>query len=318
MVRDLDAEIIAAIDCRAKATKLSRQQFLHDHLHKAFGPNGMNVTATIAARLRQVFESLPKSLCSVSRVAMELGMPDATLLEANLSGEQPLAFTTARRLCDLLGVDPEWLLEGKGTPFHQTPRFRSADDCLGTLAERELRSKVGTPYTSWYFLLSDEPNGRAAIYGYASEMPWRLDLLLRDVPITDNVGAGGSRQIFDFGLLCATIEGKHEHQGLFEPGFASWGRVLSRQRFNEVLGGEEHPSLTTREGLEHVPWAEDLADMEYKSRPYSETFLMGRDAFRLIANEKGITTNTELAKYTNKEIARMRTRNGSEAPAHTR
>ena len=317
MVRDLDVAIIAAIDCRAQVTKLSRQQFLHNHLHKAFGPSEMNATASIAARLRQVFQSLPKSLCSVSRVAMELGMTDATLLEANLSGEQPLAFATARRLCDLLGMDPEWLLEGKDTPFRQAPRFRSAYECLETLADGELRSKAGTPYTSWYFLLSDEPNGRAALYGYAPETPWRSDLLLHNVPITDDVGGGGSRQLFDFGVLCATIEAKHQHQGLFEPGFASWGRVLSRQRFDEVLRGQEHPSLATREEQGHVPWAEDLADMEYPSRPYSESFLMGRDTFRLIANEQGITTNTEMTEYTKKTIAHMLTRNGAQAPAQT-
>lgn len=84
MVRDLNPEIVAAIDGRAKLMKLSRQQYLHDHLHRAFGPSDMNVTATIAARLRLVFQSLSKCSCLVSRVAMELGMPDATLLEANL------------------------------------------------------------------------------------------------------------------------------------------------------------------------------------------------------------------------------------------
>ena len=317
MVRDLNPEIIAAIDCRARLMKLSRQQFLHEHLHRVFGPNEMNVTASIAARLRQVFESVPKSSYSVSRVAMELGMPDATLLEANLSGEQPLAFTTARKLCDLLGVDPEWLLEGKRTPFHQMPRFRNADDCLAMLARKELRSQGGAPYSSWYFLLSDEPNGRAAVYGYASETPWRLDLLLSDVPVTDNVGAGGSQQLFVFGLLCTTLEPKSRHSRLLETGFDTWGRVLNRQRFYDVVGGQEHPGLVTREEAGHVPWAEDLADMEYKSRPYSESFLLGRDTFRLIANERGITTNTELTEYTKKTIAQMFTRNGAQAPAQT-
>ncbi len=304
MVRDLDPEIVAAIDGRAKLMKLSRQQYLHDHLRRAFGPSDMNVTATIAARLRQVFQSLSKCSSSVSRVAMELGMPDATLLEANLSGEQPLAFTTARRLCDLLGVHPEWLLEGKWSPFYQMPRFRNADDCLKMLARKELRSIGGAAFTSWYFLLSDEPDGRAAVYGYASDTPWRLELLLREIPITDNVGAGGSQQLFDFGLLCASLEPRFEYPRLIKTGFDSWGRVLNRNRFYEVVGGQEHPGLSMREEQGHVPWAEDLADMQYKSRAYSESFLRGRDTFRLIANEKGIQTNSELAEHIKKTVNR--------------
>lgn len=120
-------------------------------------------------------------------------------------------------------MHPEWLLEGKWTPFYQVPRFRDADACLEMLARQELRTIGGAAYTYWYFLLSDELDGRAAVYGYAAETPWRLDLLLRDVPITDNVGAGGSQQLFDFGLLCASIDESQKRPPLVITGFHSWG-----------------------------------------------------------------------------------------------
>ncbi len=297
MIRDLDPEIVAAIDGRAKQLKLSRQQYLHEHLRRTFAPSEGNVTANIAARLREVFRGLPQAPCSIARVAMALGMPDATMLEANLSGEEPLAFATARRLCDLLGVHTDWLLEGRFTPFYEMAQFRATSECLDALAKGELRSKRGAAYTAWYFLLSDEPEGRAAVYGYAAETPCRLDLLLRDVPIRDSIGAAGSRQIFDFGVLCAAIDPSLERPALVETGFDSWGRVLDRRRFQEVVEGQVHPGSVMTEEKGHVPWAEDLWEMEYEGRPYSESFLAGRDTFRLLAKEKGIKTNAELARY---------------------
>ena len=47
----------------------------------------------------------------------------------------------------------------------------------------------------------------------------------------------------------------------------------------------------------HVPWAEDLWQMEYRGRPYSKSFLTGRETSRLMVREKGITPNAERARY---------------------
>jgi hypothetical protein len=296
MVREISPEVAAVIDGRAKRAKTSRQLYLHSFLTETFGPQ-KSVTAAIAERLRIVFDQGRKNPFQVPTIARGLGHESAAELEANLSGEEPLSFTTADKLCSLLGVYPQWLLNGESHPYYQDPLFHDSRECLNALASGEMKPNPGAPYSHWYFVLSNEEMGRAAVYGYSNSAPHRWDLVLRSVPIGGHVGAGGTIEIFQFALLCAATDLNLARRPILDRNLTRVGRVLDKETFSKFTQGEIHPELLAWAGTGHAPWAEDIWDLEYKGMEYTKNFAEAKEIFRLTAAERGITNNRELEAY---------------------
>ena len=296
MVRDISPKVAAVIDGCAKRAKTSRQLYLHSFLTEAFGPQ-KSVTAAIAERLRIVFNQGRSSPFQVPTIARELGHQSAAELEANLRGEEPLSFTTADGLCSLLGVYPAWLLNGEMHPYYQDPLFHDSRECLDALASGHMKPGSGKPYTHWYFILSDETVGRAAVYGYSRPAPHRWDLILRDVPIGGHVGGGGTREIFQFALLCAATDVTLSRPPIVDRDIFKFGRVLDQEKFREFTQGQIHPELLTSAGIGHAAWAEDIWDLEYEGPEYTRNFFEAKEIFRLTAKEQGITNNKELERH---------------------
>jgi hypothetical protein len=296
MVREISPEVAAVIDGRAKRAKTSRQLYLHAFLTETFGPQ-KSVTAAIAERLRIVFDQRRKNPFQVPTIARGLGHESATELEANLSGEEPLSFATADKLCSLLGVYPQWLLNGELHPYYQDPLFHDSRECLNALASGEMKPRSGAPYSHWYFVLSDEAMGRAAVYGYSNSAPHRWDLILAEVPIGGHVGAGGTREIFQFALLCAATDVTLSRPPIVDRNLFKFGRILDKENFREFTEGRIHPELLKSAGTGHAAWAEDIWDLEYEGPEYTKNFAEAKDIFRLTAAEKGIANNKELEAY---------------------
>jgi hypothetical protein len=296
VVREISPEVAAVIDGRAKRAKTSRQLYLHAFLTETFGPQ-KSVTAAIAERLRIVFDQGRRNAFQIPTVARELGHASAAELEANLSGEEPLSFSTADKLCTLLGVYPQWLLNGELHPYYQDPLFHHSRECLNALASGGLKARSGVPYSHWCFVLSDETMGRAAIYGYANSAPHRWDLILGDVPIGGHVGGGGTLEIFQFALLCAATDVTLSSPPVIGRNIFKFGRVLGKESFRDFTEGRIHPELLMSAGSGHASWAEDIWDLEYQGPEYAKNFTEAKEIFRLTAAEQGITDNKELETY---------------------
>ena len=296
MVRDICPEVAATIDGRAKRAKTSRQLYLHAFLTETFGPR-KSVTAAIAERLRTVFENGEGDPIQIPTIARELGHESATDLEAILSGEEPLPFATADRLCSFLGLHSGWLLGGEMHPYYQDPLFHDSRECLNALAAGTIKPRSGESYTNLYFILSDEAMGRAAVYGYSREVPHRWDLILRDVPIGGHVGVGGTGEIFQFALLCAATDVTLARPPILNRNLTKFGRVLDRETFRKFTQGEIHPELLKSAGSGQASWAEDIWDLEYEGPEYTRNFVEAKEIFRLTGAEHGITTNKELENY---------------------
>ncbi len=284
------------IDGRAKRARTSRQLFLHAFLTETFGPE-KSATAGIAERLRIVFDQSGRNPFQIPSIARELGHESAAELEANLSGEEPLPFATADRLCSLLGVYRGWLLEGKMQPYYQDALYHDSRACLNALALETEKPKSQEAYTNLYFVLSDERAGRADVYRHIRSAPHRWDLLLRSVPIGGHVGAGGTSEIFQFGLFCAAIDVTLARPAILDRNLNTFGRILDRENFNRFSSGEIHPRLLEFAGAGQSSWAEDIWDLEYSGPKYTENFAEAREIFRLTAQEHGITNNEQLDAY---------------------
>ena len=286
MVRDLALEVASSIDARAKAAKLSRQQFLTQHLHRTFGPDGSS-TAAIAGRLRSVFGYLAQlsigfelKTATVPVVAELLGFSTPMELESFIQGDTPLSFEVADRLCDILGIYREWLLNGRLNPYHQKPRFTNIEECFKALALGDIQTDSGHTYEKWIFLMSSDKRGSAAVYGYTSESSFRCDLILRDIPMGAHVGGGGASDIMQFAWLCAAIDSSLTGGPVIPVKFNTVGRIEDRLSFDSYTNGESHPAGLTCIGNPHFPWYQDIWDLSYQGDGYTPGFVGARKVFQ--------------------------------------
>ena len=66
-----------------------------------------------------------------------------------IAGTDVPSFSLLNKICDLLGINREWLLDHTFFPFYQKPRYVFAGDFLEALGKGEVRSKEGTIFRSY-------------------------------------------------------------------------------------------------------------------------------------------------------------------------
>ena len=216
---------------------------LTDHLDQVFGLGSSSEMAKMAKRLREVVGGSDLTKFSLAKLAQAVGHEDVSKLDSYLSGEEPLPFPTAYRPCELLNLSPDWLLDGIGTPFFQEPRFKgygAPNECWRFLIANKIKCKDGSPYTFWYFVLSDEADGRASIFGYSDSAPWRVDLLLTNIPIGENLGGTGMQQFFAFSIMCAAIDPSLTRPTLVRADFHTLGRAIQPDFYKRLTRGNIH------------------------------------------------------------------------------
>jgi hypothetical protein len=310
-LRDLPDATLAQIDLRAKSAGLSRQKYMLAHLTKTFG-QANTLTGQIAARLHHVFDEVaqisfgyaePKP--TIATVAELLGHSDPAKLESLLAGDSPLAFYDAELLCRLLGINKSWLFNGDAAPYGQSAMFLDGMKCAQALANKSLRPSDGTKYKAWYFLLTDQEEGQVAVLGQSEENPYRFDLIISGVPFFEGVGAGGSKAILNFGLLCALVDSTMSVNGgsLLLSGFKCWGRLVDKTFYRGLVDGTKHPGhiLSLRYGS--APWFEDFWDFK-QTKQYSNGYAAAKDIFQLELAQEKITNNTELHAHLSRMLAR--------------
>jgi hypothetical protein len=306
MIRDISSDVVKSIDVRSKAAKMSRQQFLAQHLQRSFGSEG-SLVAAIAGRLRWVFSDLSQirfytsdERVTVPRIAEMLGYSSPLELESFIQGENPLTFEAADRLCSMLGINREWLLDGEYQPYFQAPVYHNIEDCFRDVMSNELKSRNGHPYTKVIFVLSDDKRGEAAVYGMTKEAPFRCDLLLRDIPIGDYVGGGGASDIMEFAWMLAAIElrnttkwGTRAYSTNRE--FYASGRIKDRVYFDLIKNGGRHAAVLNELGEVNIPWISDLWELDFKGgNDYTPGFAGAR---KLYLKQNQFRDNDELIAY---------------------
>jgi hypothetical protein len=232
-VRDIPSSLLNSIDRHAKQAKQSRQQYLAAWLERTFGPEG-NVTTAISHRLAQVIRSVDRvggwdRRPTLAAIAESIGHTSTQTLESAITGEVPLSFEEADKICALFGVYREWLLDGSFHPFYQQPKYVFPADLLYALGRGDVRNQLGNPYDRFNIALSAD-QARVAIYARTYALPWRQDKLM-DSFLSD----------WDTSLICSTLCNDCPASLLAHKPDLCMSIILPESRFQLLTNGESHP-----------------------------------------------------------------------------
>ena len=301
-VRDIDDNIVQAIQLAAKSAGLSREALLRRYFEREFGPR-TSATSGISFRFRKLVDealslgqgNMLQPAPSVADIARVFGHPNTASLDAALRGYIPLSFSDADRFCDMFGCNRRWLETGELRPYSQRPKYHDATEMFRDFY------RTAVPYKRLYFVLCKDDRGTAAVYGQDTD--YRYELLLDEIPIHDDVGSGGRRDLTEFCLFLASIAALAHFSGsqplLFRgsigkasPGLS--GRVLGAVDFEHLVSGRSHPaSMLQERNVASSPWFDDLCDLEYTST-YSENYDRAKTLWRAHMAGQNTTTNEAL------------------------
>jgi hypothetical protein len=232
-VRDIPSSLLNSIDRHAKQAKQSRQQYLAAWLERTFGPEG-NVTTAISHRLAHVIRSVDRvgnwtRHPTLAAIAESIGHISTQPLESVITGEAPLSFEDANKICALLGIYRGWLLDGTPHPFYQNPKYAFPEALLYALGRGDVRNHLGNPYDRFNIVLSAD-NSRVAIYALAHTLQWRQDKLL------DN-------SLFDWNtsLICAALCEACPASLLIHKPDICISVIVPEPEFHLLANGEWHP-----------------------------------------------------------------------------
>ena len=245
-VRDIPSSLLSSIDRHAKQAKQSRQQYLAAWLERTFGPEG-NVTTAISYRLAQVIRSVDRvghwdRHPTLAAIAETIGHTSTQPLESVITGEAPLSFEEADKICALFGVYREWLLAGSFHPFYQEPKYVFPEKLLYALGRGDARNHLGNPYDRFNLALSAD-RARVAIYARTYSIPWRQDKLLDDYLSN-----------WDTSLICSALCNDCPASLLIHKPNLCMSIILPEPEFQLLTNGERHPDDSVSSSRYYDQW----------------------------------------------------------------
>ncbi len=171
-----------------------------------------------------------------------------------LGGHEP-SFEFIDHFCDTFGVDRGWLIEAKGYPFSGCEGAHF--DPLEYLEEIE-----GLAPARIYFIRSASELGEVFLLLKMSDHKYKL--VSQVWHISGHVGAGGQSQIF--GMYQLILKLKESPLGI-----SCGGRILQKDRFNELFSGKVFPGSVIDFPVQENPWWDDFVDV-YHKYPISSSY----------------------------------------------
>jgi hypothetical protein len=158
----------------------------------------------------------------------------------------------------------------------------------------------GVNYERLFFVLTEGEESVAAVIGHTpSDDPvigWRYDLLVDEIPITDEVGGTGRAQRREFAdLIVALFDDK-----LFAYPPPMYGRILPYAQYAGMVSGYIHPATATNTyalGAAHSmsrrsDWFSDFPRFD-KGEAHTKTYVRGHDGLLDDLRGHGVGTNEQ-------------------------
>ena len=192
---------------------------------------------------------------TIANLAQRMKLHSVGELESVFLGHREPSFEFIDHFCMCFGVNRNWLIEGKSSPFSNSDQthfdpFEYLDEINNSKPERI------------YFIRCDSPVGEAFILlKYAD---WRYKILSRVWHISDHVGAGGQSQIFGMYKLVLALRNSHTH-------LSCGGRILKENEFNSLYSGDVFPGAIIEFPNQENPWWDDFTDI-YHKYPISSSY----------------------------------------------
>lgn len=208
--------------------------------------------AGIVKRFNQVLalmnEKRTHGKYTIASLAQLMKLHSIGELESVFLGSREPSFEFIDHFCACFGVNREWPIEGKSSPFDNSEE--TPYDPLEYLGEIE-----NTKPERIYFIRSESPVGEVFILLKFAD--WKYKILSCVWHISDHVGAGGKSQIFGMYKLILALRDRHH-------GLSCGGRVLSKSEFSSLLSGNVFPGSIIDFSDQENPWWDDFTDVHHK------------------------------------------------------
>lgn len=215
----------------------------------------------VAKRFRTVLELMNEgrqhySKFTIPQLAQIMKLHKISELENVFNGKIEPSFSFIEDFSKTFGVNKTWLIEGKESPYsNQLPFQREPMDYLSIINESDPEGI--------YFIRENSDTAPAFIVLKVSK--WKYLILNQTWHISDQVGAGGQKQLFSFYSLIKELRDKRNMHT------SCWGITLNKDEFNSLLCGQSFPGKYIDLGFTEDPWWDDLTDINHKY-PIAENY----------------------------------------------
>lgn len=193
---------------------------------------------------------------TIPQLAQIMKLHKISELENVFTGKVEPSFSFIEEFSNTFGVNKNWLTEGKDAPYsNDLERCNDPTDYLPLIDQLKPEAI--------YFVRENSDTAPAFIVLKVAK--WRYITLSRTWHISDQVGAGGQRQLFSFYTLIKALRDERKLHT------KCWGLTLEKGDFDKLLCGEAFPGKYFDIGFSEDPWWDDLTDIEHKY-PISESY----------------------------------------------
>lgn len=208
--------------------------------------------AGIVERFNQVLalmnEKRTHEKYTIASLALVMKLHSVGELESVFLGNQEPSFEFITRFCTHFGVNKEWLIEGKKSPFNGNGHVYF--DPLEYLNYIEIEKPAQV-----YFIRSESLTGEVFILLKFAD--WRYEILKGFWHISDHVGGGGRSQIFGMYKLILALRDRHPSQNC-------GGRILHQNEFMSLFSGNVFPGSIIDFPRQENHWWDDFTDIHHK------------------------------------------------------
>ncbi len=211
---------------------------------------------TIGGRIRHVIELMNKNpyheAFSIADVAKILELSSAGELEEIIDSENHVDFKFTKLFSETFGVNLHWLDTGHGQPFYHVTYTTSPISLFDIILSSNAKGI--------YFVRDDSSENRVVIVLKLKEyrnQGYCFSVLNAPWHISSHVGAGGSRQIFEYYQLILKLKAS----GLYNN---CWGREVTEKKFSQLVSGDIFPSEVVDGMIGEAHWWDDFTDISGK------------------------------------------------------
>lgn len=236
----------------------------------------------VAGRFRIILELMNEgrnhSKFTIPQLAQIMKLHKISELENIFTGKTEPSFTFIEDFCKTFGVCKEWLAEGKNSPYSSDAPSKSDPMDYLSLIEEINPERI-------YFVRENSATAPAFILLKLSK--WKYRVLDRTWHISDEVGASGRRQLYNFFRL---IKELRDERNLHT---SCWGLTLNKEAFHSLVCGHIFPGKYTDVGFSEDPWWDDLTDIDHKypiaknyEHWYGRSFVKAQEIIKYYMSER--------------------------------
>lgn len=202
-------------------------------------------------RLLDLLNQNRNSKVTISELAEFCGYEKTSDLEKYFLGLEEPTNKEKEDICFCLGVNPKWLIHGKGEPFESQESYALyAENYLETIKSKSPREII--------FVRSRDEEGRAVIVLRLNE--FKYIFLPSTWNISGYVGETGQNQIYSFYKLIKALQNLEKNSNKFQNTLLL-GNHIEKQDFDNLTCGEIYPASIIK--YYNDRWWDELTDINH-------------------------------------------------------